>query len=162
LYVGPAFLSRSIRPLSNYLGLATLPNHVHEIVFAYTLYETAFRVVSPYFSRKLFPERYGKMTKRQRLNWDAHMVSMYQALFINTAALWVILRDPGRGVQNEGWNWMERLWGYNGAAGMVQAFAAGYFLWDVIVSSVHVDVMGMRSLLHAVSALGVTGIGFVS
>lgn len=88
------------------------------------------------------------------------MVSMYQALFINTVALWVIFTDPQRALQNG--DWRERLWGYNGAGGMVQGFAAGYFLWDVIVSVTHLDVMGASSLVHAVCALGVTCIGFVS
>lgn len=88
------------------------------------------------------------------------MVSMYQALFVNTAALWVIFTDPQRVIQNG--DWRERLWGYNGAGGMVQGFAAGYFLWDVIVSAIHLDVMGASSLVHAVCALGVTCIGFVS
>lgn len=160
--IGPSSLSRSIRPLSNYLGLTTLPLHIHEILFAYTLYESIFRVLSPALSRRLWPQKYGTMTRRQRLNWDAHVVSMFQALFINTATLWVIFADPARSVRNEGWNWTERLWGYNGAAGMCQAFAAGYFLWDVVVSSVHIDVMGASSLVHAVAALGITGIGFVS
>lgn len=90
------------------------------------------------------------------------MVSMYQALFINSAALWVIFTDPARAIQNEPGNWAERLWGYNGAAGMCQAFAAGYFVWDCVVSLVHLDVMGMSSLVHAISALGVTLIGFVN
>lgn len=45
---------------------------------------------------------------------------------------------------------------------MVQGFAAGYFLWDVLVSATHLDVMGVSSLVHAVSALAVTCIGFVS
>jgi hypothetical protein len=94
------------------------------------------------------------------MNWDVHIVSMWQSLFINTVALWVIFTDPQREVQNG--DWRERLWGYNGAAGMVQGFAAGYFLWDVVVSTVHVDVMGVSSLVHAVAALGVTSIGFVS
>jgi hypothetical protein len=85
---------------------------------------------------------------------------MYQALFINGVALWVILTDPQRAVQNG--DWRERLWGYNGAGGMVQGFAAGYFLWDVLVSAMHVDVMGVSSLVHAVSALAVTCFGFVS
>jgi hypothetical protein len=84
---------------------------------------------------------------------------MWQSLFINTVALWVIFTDPQREVQYG--DWKERLWGYNGAAGMVQGFAAGYFLWDVVVSVVHFDIMGSGSLLHAVSALGVTSIGFV-
>ena len=90
------------------------------------------------------------------------MVSMYQALFINSAALWVIFTDPARAKQNEAGNWSGRLWGYTGAAGMCQAFAAGYFLWDCVASLLHLDVMGMSSLLHAISALGVTCLGFVS
>lgn len=85
---------------------------------------------------------------------------MYQALFINSVALWVIFTDPQRAVQNG--DWRERLWGYNGAGGMVQGFAGGYFLWDVVVSVEHLDVMGVSSLIHAISALGVTCIGFVS
>ncbi|KIW04024.1 hypothetical protein, variant [Verruconis gallopava] len=85
---------------------------------------------------------------------------MYQALFINTAALWVIFTDPERRIQNEPSNWAGRLWGYNGAIGMCQAFAAGYFLWDVLASTIHLDVMGMSSLVHAIAALGVTSIGF--
>ena len=95
------------------------------------------------------------------MNWDAHMVSMYQALFINTAALWVIFADPARSVQNESWNWMERLWGYNGAAGMCQAFAAGYFLWDLIMCSWHIEIFGWGMLAHAVSALTVFALGYV-
>lgn len=119
-----------------------------------------FRVVSPMLSRWLIPKKYKSFNRRNRLNWDAHMVSMYQALFVNTAALWVIFTDPQRVIQNG--DWRERLWGYNGAGGMVQGFAAGYFLWDVIVSAIHLDVMGASSLVHAVCALGVTCIGFVS
>jgi hypothetical protein len=45
---------------------------------------------------------------------------------------------------------------------MVQGFAAGYFLWDLGVSVRHVDVLGLGSLAHAISALLVTGLGFVS
>lgn len=36
----------------------------------------------------------------------------------------------------------ERVWGYTGATGMIQGFAAGYFLWDVMMSTLHVDVLG--------------------
>ncbi|KAE9983086.1 hypothetical protein EG328_010323 [Venturia inaequalis] len=155
---GPAFFSTAIRPLSNYLGLTTLPLHIHEIFFAYALYEGIFRVVSPAVSRYLVPEKYKFLNRRNRVSWNAHMVSMYQSLFINTVALWVIFADPQRALQNG--DWRERLWGYNGAGGMVQGFAAGYFLWDVVVSLVHFDVMGVSSLVHGVCALGVTCIGF--
>ncbi|TVY75981.1 putative TLC domain-containing protein [Lachnellula suecica] len=46
--------------------------------------------------------------------------------------------------------------------GAVQGFAAGYFLWDLTASMVHLDVLGWGSLAHAVSALLVTSLGFIS
>lgn len=45
---------------------------------------------------------------------------------------------------------------------MIQGFAAGYFLWDFCVSAMHVDVFGWGMLAHAVSALIVFSLGFVS
>jgi hypothetical protein len=47
-------------------------------------------------------------------------------------------------------------------AGRVQAFAAGYFLWDLVISLRYLRVLGLGSLVHAVSALLVTAMGFVS
>ncbi len=59
-------------------------------------------------------------------------------------------------------NWRGRVWGYTGAGGMIQGFAAGYFLWDLMVSSMNVGVFGWGLLAHAVSALVVFSFGFVS
>jgi hypothetical protein len=59
-------------------------------------------------------------------------------------------------------DWVGRIWGYTGAGGAVQGFAAGYFLWDLIASIVHYNVLGWGSLAHAISALLVTSLGFVS
>lgn len=56
----------------------------------------------------------------------------------------------------------ERVWGYTGASGMVQGFAAGYFLWDLLTSAGNLDVHGTGALMHAVSALAVSSLGFVS
>ena len=56
----------------------------------------------------------------------------------------------------------ERVWGYTGASGMVQGFAAGYFLWDLVASAGSLDVHGAGALMHAVSALAVSLLGFVS
>ena len=54
-----------------------------------------------------------------------------------------------------------RVWGYTGGAGMIQGFAAGYFLWDLCVSVLHVNIFGWGLLAHAVSALAVFSLGFV-
>ncbi len=58
--------------------------------------------------------------------------------------------------------WRERVWGYTGATGMVQGFAAGYFLWDLLASIKHVDIHGWGALAHAGSALVISSLGFVS
>ena len=59
-------------------------------------------------------------------------------------------------------DWRGRVWGYTGAGGMIQGFAAGYFLWDLCVSVVNVSVFGWGLLAHAVAALVVFSLGFVS
>ncbi len=58
--------------------------------------------------------------------------------------------------------WEERVWGYTGADGMIQGFAAGYFLWDLITCAGNVAVFGWGLLAHAVAALVVFSLGFVS
>ncbi len=58
-------------------------------------------------------------------------------------------------------SWKERVWGYTGAGGMVQGFAAGYFAWDLLASSIDIDVHGWGALAHAASALTVSMMGFV-
>ncbi len=55
----------------------------------------------------------------------------------------------------------ERVWGYTGAIGLVQAFAEGYFIWDLWITAVHVDMMGWGMLAHATSALWVFSFGYV-
>ena len=72
-------------------------------------------------------------------------------------ALWVLIADEER----KDMDLEERIWGYTGALGMTQAFAAGYFIWDVKISARNVGILGWGSLAHAVSALLITSLGFV-
>ena len=58
--------------------------------------------------------------------------------------------------------WEERVWGYDGAGGMIQGFAAGYFLWDLMICIRWLGVFGWGLLAHAVAALVVFSLGFVS
>ena len=57
---------------------------------------------------------------------------------------------------------VERVHGYTGGGGLIQAFAGGYFLWDLMVTVQHVGVFGVGMLFHAISALCVFSLGFVS
>jgi TLC domain len=156
-------LAHLTRPLSTTLNLSTLPLHMHHILTAFLLYEFLFRLASPLLSTYLlFPRAYARLAPRARTNWHVHVVSTLQALLITAMALHVILTDPERERERARLDWRERLWGYSPETGRVQGWAAGYFLWDALASVEHLDVLGASSLVHAVAALGVTGLGFVS
>ena len=59
-------------------------------------------------------------------------------------------------------DWRERVWGYTGGGGLVIALATGYFAWDLLMSATHVGIFGWGLLAHALSALSVYSLGFVS
>lgn len=153
-----AFLTGATQPLANALALRTLPLHVHEILSAICLYQFVNAVVAPRVSTYLFPQVYPQLSRKTRINWNVHFVSLVQSCFINTVTLWVIYNDKERMRMD----WRQRVWGYTGAGGMVQGFAAGYFLWDLLASIKDVDVHGWGALAHAASALVVSSLGFVS
>jgi TLC domain len=151
-------LAELVRPTAYRLNLSTLPLHAHHVAAAYVLYETLFRVVSPALSPRLFPRTYARLSERDRVDWHAHVVSMAQCLLINSLALAIAFGDPDWAAA--GRDWRSRLWAYSPAVGRLQGFVAGYFVWDAAASAAHLDVLGVGSLVHAVSALGITLLGF--
>ncbi|MCJ1398457.1 hypothetical protein MMC11_001657 [Xylographa trunciseda] len=156
-FFAPApILSAVSAPFARFLHLDTLPLHIHEVLIAFTFYHLVNSYGSPYLSMRLFPREYGSLSTKTRLNWDVHVVSFVQSCIINFLALWVMWRDEERRAMD----WRERVYGYTGGDGMIQGFAAGYFLWDLCVSVMHVDVFGWGMLAHAVSALVVFSLGF--
>ncbi|CCE28339.1 uncharacterized protein CPUR_01814 [Claviceps purpurea 20.1] len=56
--------------------------------------------------------------------------------------------------------WEERIWGYTGGTSMIQGLAAGYFVWDLVVTSLNLTVFGLGTLAHALAALIVFSFGF--
>jgi TLC domain len=138
--------------------LTTLPLHVHEAVGACLTYFVLFLVFSPILSARVVPNLYSSLPQRTRITWNVRVVSSIQATFICASAAYVILRDESR-INTDA---MARLWAYSPLAGRVQAFAAGYFLWDLLISLRYLRVLGLGSLVHAISALLVTATGFVS
>lgn len=150
-------LSKASEPLAKLLAFPTLPLHVHEVVASALFYTFIQVAVSPILSNWLVPQYYPK-TRAKKINWDAHVVSLIQSTLINALALWVIFVDDERW----GSSFEERIWGYTGASGMIQALACGYFVWDLLVTILYLDVFGLGLLAHAVSALAVYSFGFVS
>lgn len=156
--IAPSSLVHFTNPLARTLSLRTLPLHAHEILPSFTLYTYLNSSIAPLASHHLFPKTYPNLDARTKVNWNARAVSLLQSCCINTAALAVIYLDKERWTMGP----RERVWGYTGASGMVQGFAAGYFLWDLMISAAHLDVHGPGVLMHAVSALAVSLLGFVS
>lgn len=153
----PLLLVKATQPISDFLNLTTLPLHSHEAILAFCSYQFIFKTIAPVVSSRLFPKTYPRLSARTRINWNVHFTSFIQSTFISLATLWVIWDDEER----KNMDWKGRIWGYTGAGGMVQGFAAGYFFWDMIISATNLSVLGWGSLAHAVSALLVTSIGFV-
>ena len=153
----PAWLVTIFRPLAEAINSQTLHLHIHEILLAALVYNLICSHMSPALSRRLFPTIYPNFSPRTKLNWDVHVVSLIQSLFINFVALYVMWADDERRAMG----WEERVWGYTGAGGMIQGLAAGYFLWDLGICMNHLDVFGWGLLAHAIAALSVFSFGFV-
>lgn len=150
------WLSSAVQPLADYLGFQTLPLHIHEVLLSFFSYAFVENVVAPTVSQWLFPVKYAALSRNRRLNWNVHVVSLVQSTTINILALWILYADEER----KNMEWQERIWGYTGAAGMIQGLAAGYFLWDLMISIIHVQAFGLGMLMHAISALIVFSFGF--
>ncbi|PQE26753.1 DUF887 domain-containing protein [Rutstroemia sp. NJR-2017a BVV2] len=142
-----SLLATVIHPIAQSLNLGSLPLHIHEIVFALSFYTFLESFASPAISSFLFPV-YPTVPRQTKISWNIHFVSLIHPLgsLFRYRALIHGLAGP--------------YMGYTGAGGMVQAFSAGYFLWDLGVSIVYFDILGWSSLLHAIYALAVVSLGF--
>lgn len=154
----PEALLPYIQPVADFLQLQTLPLHYHEVMGAFCFYHAINKYFSPAFSRRFFPRIYSSFNARTKLNWDVHIVSFVQSVVICGLALWVMFADDERYEMDA----QERVYGYTGASGLIQAFAGGYFLWDLVITVQHVRIFGIGMLFHAISALCVFALGFVS
>jgi hypothetical protein len=55
----------------------------------------------------------------------------------------------------------ERVWGYTGGTGLVEATGLGYFVYDLWITLQNLSMFGFGMLFHAISALTVFSFGFV-
>jgi hypothetical protein len=151
------WLKTLIQPTCDYLSLRTLPLHIHEILYAYAFYHFIFAYLAPPLSSRLLPNSYTKLSYESKLRWNMHCASMVQSVAISILAPLIMAIDKERKVMNL----EERMWGYTGAAGFVQALATGYFLFDLVVMIRYLDVFGLGMLAHASSCLLTYTLGFV-
>ena len=170
----PPFLIHAVKPLSNTFDLHSLPLHIHEILFAALLYLATQKFFSPWISNLLAPRTYAGLSRRARINWDVHVVSFVQSLIICSLSLYILFFDEernsfkwdglssgGKGGGDGNTGYEQRIWAYYGSGGLVQSMALGYFLWDLWMCSLNVEVFGYGMLAHAVSAVSVFSLGYV-
>lgn len=153
----PAWLRSFIEPWAEYFNLPGVSDHIHEILLSFALYQFIHSYLSPLLSSWLLPQYYNKLNRRTKLNWDVHVVSLVQSTLINAVALWVMFTDAERKSMTP----EERVYGYTGGCGLILALASGYFVYDLIVSTLYVNIFGVGMLFHAISALWVFSLGFV-
>lgn len=149
-------LTALVTPVCNYLHLYSLPLHIHEILFAFGVYHSIFEYIAPPLSSFFLSARYEKLSYESKLRWNMHCASMVQSCAICVLALWTIAADKERANMD----FEERMWGYTGAAALVQALATGYFLFDLVVMVRYLDVFGLGMLAHASSCLVTYTLGF--
>jgi hypothetical protein len=152
----PGWLRDLVEPWALYFNVPAASEHIHEILLAFVGYQLIHYVVSPWLSPRLFPQHYPNLNRRTKLNWDVHVVSLVQSTTINALALWVLFTDQERKSMSIG----ERVYGYTGSCGMISGLAAGYFIYDLIVSTIYMRIFGIGMLFHAISALWVFSFGF--
>lgn len=154
----PLWLQKAVQPVADKLSLPTLPLHFHEVLIALAGYFILHTVISPRVSRWLCPQSYPNFNRRTAISWDVHVVSLAQSLIVDTYALYLVFYNDTR----KEMDWDGRIWGYDGASGMLQGLAGGYFLWDLYMCTRYINIFGVGMLLHAISAVTVFSLGFVS
>lgn len=123
-----------------YFGFTRLSDHLHEIILAALIY-TAIYLGSSFIAPYLIPQ-YKKLSTRNRVNFDMHVVSQIQSVWLCTAAISLMFSPH-----------LTTLTSYTPYAGMVTATATGYFIWDLFVSLKYVKEFGVGFMVHALAAL---------
>lgn len=153
----PGWAVKAVEPLANYFNVPTLPYHIHEVLGIATAYYLIQTRLSPWLSPKLWPKHYPHMNARTKLNWDVHVVSFVQSVLVCAVAIYVMTHDEERRNMNQ----VERVWGYTGGTGIVQAMGLGYFAYDMYITTTNLSMFGIGMLFHAISAFTVFSFGFV-
>ncbi|ODQ65895.1 DUF887-domain-containing protein [Nadsonia fulvescens var. elongata DSM 6958] len=142
-FASPALIAW-VTPAANRLGFTALPNHAHEILFAITLYQFIF--VSSAYVVPLFAKFYPKLSKKDQINFNIHVVSQIQCILI-LALSFPLINDPHFSPA------ADNIPTYTPYAGFVCAMTCGYFLWDTYSSIRYAHLFGLGFVIHGISSL---------
>ena len=123
--------------------------HWHEIVFS-TVFYFLLQAVSPAISTKFFGKSYTGLNRKTKLNFDIHVVSMFQCI-VSLLILVPAWNHPH--IQNRQVDAYNSIFGYNAYLGFVCLVTCGYFVWDMFVCVRYMNLFGPGFLVHAFAAL---------
>lgn len=126
-----------IKRASAKFGLTTFADHWQEAVLTFVVYQGIY-LASSVLSPIICPP-YRKLTARNKVNFDIHVVSMINCL-VMMGLSWPLFKDPILSA--------DTIYGYTPFAGFVGAYSMGYFTWDTLVCLQHVKMFGPEFLIH--------------
>ncbi|CDK28267.1 unnamed protein product [Kuraishia capsulata CBS 1993] len=117
-----------------------LQNHIHELVSTVILYQIVF-VLARLYLRFLNPSLNKTISPKTRVDFSIRIVSMFQSIVILLAIMPLFCNEHLA---------QHRVFAVSPYAGMVSAAAAGYFVWDSLISLAYVRLFGIGYLIHGV------------
>ncbi|CCH61823.1 hypothetical protein TBLA_0F02840 [Henningerozyma blattae CBS 6284] len=126
--------------------------HLHEIITTFSVYQFISTIVAPITCSVIFGKYYnGLYHKTIQLNFDLHMVSMFQCLISFTCIIitWGI---PVTDINPIAYT--------DQISSLVGALTMGYFLWDIVQGMTHIHTYEIEYILYAMGAFALTLITF--
>lgn len=140
------FVDEYIKPLYNN---PTLDLHIHELFLVILGYHGIF-IASSIIAPLLFPNAFKLLSRKNKVDFHIHVVSMVQSIVILIAII-PLFNDP---ILSQ-----DRIFGYTPYGGLVATMALGYFIWDTLISIRYVHYFGVGFLIHGLVSSSVFAIG---
>lgn len=119
--------------------ITKLADHYRTIIASFAAFNLIF-IASLYISS--INKFYSCLPPKKKVQWGMKCVSFIHALLIVTLSIPIFYIQE---------LWDDPLFGYNYYAGEVFAIAAGYFLWDTILSIYNYKESGLAMVIHGIA-----------
>jgi hypothetical protein len=101
----------------------------------------------------MYSSSYQKLSSSKQASWSIHIVSQVFSIIVLTLCIPILSnKDPQ----------IDKLFGTDLYSSTVYAFAAGYFLWDTIITIYYISETGAAFIFHGLSCFLVFFTSFVS
>jgi hypothetical protein len=150
-----------IAPFVNPHVPAAVQAHLHLLIATILGYQAIF-TVSSFISPLLFPRVFERLSKKTKIDFHVHIVSMIQSFVILLLCIpcFIDPTAPHFATKKLDVDWQEflklsstsetRVFGAAEYHAFIATLALGYFMWDTLVSLVYVSYFGLGFLIHGI------------